>query len=171
MGREIYCEIRKKTPIVAASSADSDEYGYDEEDRSCVKWDSAENGGMYVCGRDDATNYLSCLGGNEGLIPIRGKGELHKILDELETYAKADEKEIDKAKQCLRDLKSARRNARNYKDFSSFTDAIEDVERWIEDNDWSRALILMRIITHSYEEFSKHPLKYRGCELCIVISE
>lgn len=154
MGREIFCQIRE-----AGKS-------YDE-----ALWDSADMLDQFVCGRDDATTYIAIQGGKEGEIDISAFADREKIRVQLKEYADHDKREIDKAKDALRDLKAARRNARNYTEFSSFTDAIEGTEEWIERESWSRAQRLIDIIDDSAAEFAKHKLKYRKAKLYLVISE
>ena len=110
-------------------------------------------------------------GGKEGEIDISAFADREKMRVQLKEYADRDKREIDKAKDTLRDLKAARRNARNYTEFSSFTDAIEGTEEWIERESWSRAQRLIDIIDDSAAEFAKHKLKYRKAKLYLVISE
>lgn len=154
MGREIYCQIRSpgktwEEPI----------------------WDSAAAISQFVCGRDDATGYIASLGGEEGEIDISKRSERDNIRGILNDYAERDKSEIEKAKNLLRDLRYARRNARNYGEFDSFSDAIEATEEWIESEGWSRAQALLDLIDKSTEEFTRHRLKYRGSQLYIVVSE
>ena len=154
MGREIFCQIRE-----AGKS-------YNE-----ALWDSADMLDQFVCGRDDATSYIAIQGGKEGEVDISAFADREKIRAQLKEYAARDKREIDKAKDTLRDLKAARRNARNYDEFSSFNDVVEGTEEWIEHESWSRAQMLIDLINDSAEEFTKHKLKYRKAKLYLVVSE
>ena len=162
MGREIYCEIRKK--------------GYDPESPNPL-WCSVNMNEDFVCGRDDATNFIAMLASDDEkddwAIPIgRDPKQRLYILKELRAYAKKDEREVDKAKREKRDLLAARRCATKFEDFASFSAAIEETEQWLEENEsWSRAQALIDMIDVSVEEFSSHPLKYRDCDLYLVVSE
>ena len=154
MGREIYCQIRKK--------------GATYED---AIWDSAEKLELFVCGRDDATGYLSAISNKEGDIVIESKKQLDGILCELRDYAAKDKREIERAEQTLRDLKAARRNARTYEEFDSFSPAIEYTQNWLDTESWSRAKSLIKMINVSLEEMRRHMIRYRNCNLVIVVSE
>lgn len=138
MGREIYGIIRNtKTKEIV--------------------WDSSEAPlELWVCGRDDATGYVASLAYNvsdevdedddyyQCLVPYDGSKD--GIYAEIQDYAKADRAEIDKAKEALADLKIARRNARNFEEWNSFSEPIETTEEWIKDNDYSRAESLIRLL-------------------------
>lgn len=155
MGREIYSQIRLP--------------GQDVEN---PLWDSAAGDlDDFVCGRDDATDFITMRGGEDGELDITDPKERESILSVLDEYLESDKREIDKAKNYLRDLNAARRNARNFKDFSSFSDVIEATEDWIREHDWSRAKALKDLIENTVSEFKKHRIKYLKAKMYLVISE
>ena len=153
MGREVSCEIREKTT-------------------NDVVWNSADALGLFVCGRDPVTNFLLVEADEETeSIDISSKDEFDKIMSEVTDYERQDKAEADKAQQTLRDLKTARRNARNCEEFSSFSEMIEATERWIEDFGHSRATSVIRMLNAALSEYRRHPLKYRNCGLYVVVSD
>ena len=118
----------------------------------------------YICGRDDATNYIAqlvynrratlpeinedSLGGTAlsdrySLIFNINNGaemkELANICSNLKEYADRDNAEIQKAKDTLEDLRAARRNCGIYEEFEKFSDAIDTTQQWLENEDYSRA--------------------------------
>lgn len=164
MGRDIYCEIRKRG---YEESPEENEHYVDEGS----VWSSLDALDLFVCGRDDATNFLACQGDKNDRINITDLKTMHDILKELKHYAKDDRQNIENVERLIRDLKNARSHARNYDEFASFLDPISEAERWIKEEGWSRAEALINMINASYCEFHKHPLRYHNCDLYIVISE
>ena len=153
MGREVYCEIRRKQ---------TDD----------VMWNSADALDLYVCGRDPVTNFLLCQADNDqSSIDVSSKEEFNRIMSEVREHEKEDLEEAEKAKQTLRDLKTARRNARNCEEFSSFSDFIESTEQWISDYGNSRASSIAKMMDASLAEYKRHPIKYRNCGLYVVVSD
>lgn len=121
---------------------------------------------QYVCGRDDATEYVANLCCNAwrnveepeeydshdsspdwtsysslvfDIDVDADRSKLSDIITNLDEYGLKDKKEIQKAKDELNDLLIARRNARNLDEFVSFGDEIERVRDWIDNEDFSRA--------------------------------
>lgn len=119
----------------------------------------------YVCGRDDATSYIAnlvcnyCkehnLDTNEITYDCSSDTQtnnLEGVKKQLQGYLDKDTLEINKARSCLEDLKCARRNTTTVKNFDEFTERCEEVEQWIEDNDWSRAGSLIEMINLAKEK-------------------
>ena len=149
MGREIYCSI------------------IDKENNEL--WNSADENGDFVCGRDDATTYLASLADPEScLIDITDEKTFKSIKTQLEKYRDKDDRELNRADRELEDLSIARRNARNYEEFCSFAKGFEAVERWIEENQYSRAYHILNMIDSAQRVlYSRFP----DAILCIVVSE
>ncbi len=126
----------------------------------------------YVCGRNDATNYIANLvyakrenlpeadeDNLEGIdlsdrysliFDLSDREQFHELSDicnRLKEYADKDYAEIDKAKETLADLKIARRNCRIYEEFEKFSDAIDTTQEWLENEDYSRAGSLLDMIS------------------------
>ena len=153
MGREIYCEIRKKG-------------GGD------TVWNSANDADLFVCGRDDATGYIASIAdGEDNEIWVSSTDDMLKIIDNLTGYRESDFNEVRKAKETLSDLKCARRNTTNVKDFSGFSEMIEETEDWIKWNSYSRAAALVDMINRMNEEYCSDREKYKDCSMYIVVSE
>lgn len=118
----------------------------------------------YICGRDDATNYMAQLVYNrrdtlpeidednlEGtdlsdryslIFNVDNENEMKElagICSNLKEYADRDNAEIQKAKDSLEDLRAARRNCALYEEFVKFSNAIDSVYEWLETEDYSRA--------------------------------
>lgn len=119
----------------------------------------------FVCGRDDATSYIATLVSDYceknkldtceisyNANSSKDLDELHKVREILEDYAKKDKREIDKARTCLEDLSWARRNASTLNDFDEFSERYEQVEQWLEKNDYSRADSLIGMLDKASEE-------------------
>lgn len=164
MGRDIYCEIRKRG---YEEPPEGNEHYVDEGS----VWDSMDALDLFVCGRDDATNFLAYRGDKNDRINITDPKNMHNILEELNHYAKDNRQQVENVERLIRDLKNARSHARNYDEFASFLEPISEAERWIKEESYSRAEALIRMINASYHEFHKHLLRYRNCDLYIVISE
>ena len=121
----------------------------------------------YTCGRDAATGYIQSLYNNTWkdhggyteeqidkfndferaeyfsipyiLTENHDRKLLDDIMEQLQEYADADQKEIDHAHQELEDLKAAKARCKSFKSYQQFTAAIEEVESWLEYEDYSRA--------------------------------
>lgn len=135
----------------------------------------------YVCGRDDATQYIATLvcnycekhnlDNNEITYDLAFSEQmlnLNEVLKYLQEYKDKDIREIEKAKACLEDLKYARRNSSTIEEFDNFTERYEAVEQWIENNDWSRASSLIEMLTKARTELQskvKTPLRQESIRL------
>ena len=151
MGREIIFEVRKNDKVF---------------------WPDDSEETLFVCGRDVATSYIAQLIYNQ----IDEKLDANKNLTtddlqdddyvlfltcndypkylgikrDLKEYYDRDMKEIQKAKDALEDLREARRHTATIKDFEDFSNAIDDAESWIENNDYSRAGDLIECLDKCY---------------------
>ncbi len=108
-----------------------------------------ETKNFYVCGRDDATNFMANYISNHEYeedsweILIEAYSSAYNyILEELQEYYEKDKYEIDKAKETLSDLREARKHCAVYNEFVKFSEAMDDTHDWIQHNDWSRAGLL-----------------------------
>ena len=130
MGREMIFEVRDNNKPIWPDPNDID-------------------AALYVCGRDDATNFLASYVNNhlpedqdddtEPVVLLRvDDKDLKYIKERLEEFADKDYKEIEKAKEALADLREARRHA-NYEDFFKFSESMDETRQWIEEESWSRA--------------------------------
>ena len=154
MGREIYCQLRK-----------------DGQTWENPAWDSASAAELFVCGRDDATNFVAMHAGEDCEICLSDPEEMRVVVRELRSYAKKDTDEIDRAKGYLRELKAARRNARNLEEFESFNPEIERSEECIQEESWSRAKSVIDMINTALSVKKAHPFKYAKTKLYLVVSE
>ena len=114
---------------------------------------------LFVCGRDDATTYLA-----QGIINASDDEEpvLFLTCDDydrylyikhnLQEYYDKDLKEIQKAKDALEDLREARRHCGVYDEFVKFSQAMDDTQDWIEENDYSRAGSLIECLDKCYNK-------------------
>ena len=128
----------------------------------------------YVCGRDDATNYIAQLVYNrrdtlpeidedtlEGtelsdryslIFNLDNENEMKELANircNLKDYADQDNAEIQKVKDKLEDLRAARRNCNIYEEFEKFSDAIERTQEWLEIEDYSRAGSLLEYLENA----------------------
>lgn len=168
MGRELIVQVRDKQT-------------------KNVKWEN------YVCGRDDATNYIAQLVYNrrdslpeieednlEGtdlsdryslIFDIDNEADMRELVnirDNLKDYADRDKSEIQKAKDTLEDLRAARRNCALYDEFVKFSREMDRVYEWLSDEDFSRADILFNyLVTAQSLAFNS---KYKS-EIIIELSE
>ena len=148
----------------------------------------------YVCGRDDATNYIAQLVYNRrDTLPeidedtLEGtelsdryslifnvdneddSKELANIRCNLKEYADRDNAEIQKAKDALEDLKVARRNCNIYEEFEKFSDAIDRTQEWLETEDYSRAGSLLEYLENA-QRLAFNYNKF-GSQIIIELSE
>ena len=119
----------------------------------------------FVCGRDDATTLIANWVDNKvndysGDIDSLSDDEINELysliytckediiplIERLDEYKKEDYKEIKKAKDDLRALDEARRHCGVYEEFTKFTSAMESVQEWLDNEDYSRAGSLIEII-------------------------
>lgn len=167
MGREIIVSLRKNKKIEYSDS---------------------------VCGRDDATTYIAQLvygkvnefkGNVDELsadeidelyslvfkLSDRSNQLINKICNELKYYKDLDYKEINKAKNELEALDDARRHCSVYDEFVKFTNAMEQVQEWLDNEDYSRAGMLLDMITKC-DSLAPHNLgDINQYELWITVSE
>ena len=129
--------------------------------------DKIELYGGYTCGRDSATEYIQGLYNNtwkahggytEEQIDSFNDFEradyfsihyelkqdhdmtlVKDIMDRLREYSDEDEKEIKKAYEELESLKEAKKNCKSFDDYQKFNNAIDDVQAWLDNEDYSRA--------------------------------
>lgn len=183
MGREIIFEVRDKEKCIWPNPDKIDE-------------------SLYVCGRDDATDYIAQLVHNkiDGILESNKKITIDnlpedsytilltckdydkylQIQSELESYYKADQFEIDKAKEALTDLREARRHCCIYDEFIKFSEAMDDTYNWIKNNDSSRAGDMKKYLNKCYckmfELVNSDPCKNRKAvikryKVAITLSE
>ena len=164
MGREIYAQIR-----------DTD--AYDEETEgyglanSHVAWDSTEGSlNLFVCGRDDATGYIAAQANEDGFVALVGD-EVKDILDAVKEYSHEDHREISKVRKRLKAIEAARKNARNYEEFASFDEEIDNCREWLEHESYSRADGLLEIIGAVLGEYSKEKYDKTKYKPYLVVSE
>ena len=166
MGREISISLRKDNKVV-----------YED----------------YVCGRDNATGYIANLIDMKVSMSNENKNDLSdeeieklyslvyssklndsdkitkEILEPLQKYKDEDYKEINKAKNELSALDEARRNCGIYEEFMKFTEAMVQVQNWLDEEDYSRAGILLEIINKCRKIVEQH--SHSDYELWITLSE
>ncbi len=147
----------------------------------------------FVCGRDDATNYIAQLvynkvnefkGDIDSLsdeeitklysliykLDLKNENSINKqIIEPLQEYKDKDYKEINKAKNELSALDEARRHCNVYDEYMKFTDAMEQVQEWLDEEDYSRAGSLLDAIYKCREIVEKCGCS--DCELWITLSE
>jgi len=150
MSREIYCEIRGSS--------------------NKKIWNSADDDDLFVCGRDDVTDHLSSLAGDDCDIDITSAEEFNKIHSFLSDQREREMKQVSVFTRRLEDASMARRNARNAEEFYSFDPLIEEAQYEIEENRDSRAKLLLEMIDRGKGLLLKYQLS-GGCSLFIVVSE
>lgn len=167
MGREIIVSLRKDKKVV-----------YED----------------FVCGRDGATNYIANLindkvnsfkGNIDELsddkidelyslvfqVKDRNNQLINEIYKELEYYKDQDYKEINKAKNELSALDEARRHCGTYEEFMKFTSEMEQVQEWLDEEDYSRAGSLLDIINKCDKLANSKNSDVNQYELWITLSE
>ena len=114
---------------------------------------------LFVCGRDDATTQMahtilhSKPEGEEVLYLTCKEYNIYlEIKDMLKEYEERDEAKIKKTKDALADLREARRHATTLKDFTDFSKAMDETEKWIEENNFSRARDMINYLNMCYGE-------------------
>ena len=133
----------------------------------------------YVCGRDDCTNYIAQQILDDGddyslVYKLDDKEDclkLSNLLGMISDYAAEDSREIMKAQDALEDLREARRHCSLYDEFVKFSDAIDNTQRWLDEESYSRANNIYNILTtfrqKAEDEFGSN-VKY---EIIIDLSE
>lgn len=131
---------------------------FEVRDNNKTIWPDKDNS-LYVCGRDNATDFMSSYvrnhlpdNYNEAVVLLRvDDKDLTYIKDRLEEFLESDNHQIQKAKNCLADLREARRHA-NYEDFFKFSESIEETEQWLEEEEWSRAGTMLEYLNCCIEK-------------------
>ncbi len=126
-----------------------------------------------VCGRDDATNYVSRMcnipgdsrDGDENLMDelyavpdycdISAEDKFSEIEKELQEYLAKDKKETQKIKDEIEDLREARRHAPDYDAFCSFGVELNYLHDLLEELDYSRAGHLIDLLNTMKERFDR----------------
>lgn len=134
----------------------------------------------YVTGRDDATNYIAQEvldeGGDDDVLVYKLDDKqdclkLSNLLDMISEYSARDHREIMKAKNCLEDLREARRHCSLYDEFMKFSEAMDGTQQWLDAESYSRASHIYNILTtfrqKAEDEFGSNA-KY---EIIIDLSE
>lgn len=133
----------------------------------------------YVCGRDDCTNYIAQQILDEGddyslVYKLDDKQDclkLSNLLGMISDYAAEDSHEILKAQNTLEDLREARRHCSLYDEFVKFSDAIDNVQQWLDEESYSRAAYIYTTLKtfrqKAEDEFGSN-VKY---EIIIDLSE
>lgn len=135
--------------------------------------DSFKDYDDFVCGRDDATNYISMMcdhpadsrEGDEDLMDelyavpdycdISEEGKFSEIKQELQRYLAKEKKETQKIKDELEDLREARRHAPDYDAFCSFGTALTYIYNELEEAEYSRAGHLIDMLNTMKERFDR----------------
>ena len=124
----------------------------------------------YVCGRDSATSYIANLVYNSPNKKVRETGtltfyygdkKLRDIKSKIQEYADKDNFEIEKAKATIDDLKIARRNSHTVKDFTEFSELIDDTYEWLEEEGSSTAQSILDMLAKSEDSILRDYLKSR----------
>ena len=145
MGREMIFEVRDNNKPIWPDPNDID-------------------AALYVCGRDDATTFLASYVNNhlpedqdddtEPVVLLRvDDKDLTYLKERLQEFLDKDNREIQKAKNTLEDLREARRHTTTLDDFRDFSEAIEDTEQWLEEEGgWSRAGSMLEGLNYCIEK-------------------
>ena len=163
MGREIFAQIR-----------DIDHYDEEVEDfndkNPHVAWDSSDKPlGLFVCGRDDATGYVAARAEDSFLL-LEGSS-LERALEAIKGFSRRDHNEISKVRRRLKSLEAARKNSRNYQEFASFDEEIENCRSWLEEESSSSADILLDIIKETLKEYGSGKYDRSKWKPYLVVSE
>lgn len=126
------------------------------DNKQCV-WPDPNNieDALYVCGRDDATSYVAslCQNNEETLYLSCNDYQTYlKIKENLQEYYDKDMFEIQKANITMEDLREARRNCNVYDEFVKFSQAMDDTQDWIDNNNWSRAKNMLDCLNKCYDK-------------------
>ena len=124
----------------------------------------------YVCGRDSATSYIANLVYNSPNKKVRETGtltfypgdkKLNDIQFKIQEYANKDNFEIEKAKATIDDLKIARRNSHTVKDFTEFSELIDNTYEWLEEEGSSTAQSILDMLAKAEDSILRHYLESR----------
>lgn len=122
----------------------------------------------FVCGREPVTGYIANLVYNSSNKKVRETGtltfyygdkKLKDIKSEIQEYADKDNFEIEKAKATIDDLKIARRNSHTVKDFTEFSELIDDTYEWLEEEGSSIAQSILDMLAKSEDSILRHYLE------------
>ena len=122
----------------------------------------------YVCGRDSATSYIADLVYNSPnkkvcetgtLTFYYGDKKLRDIKSKIQEYADKDNFEIEKAKSTIEDLKIARRNSHTVKDFTEFSELIDNTYEWLEEEGSSIAQSILVMLVKAEDSILRHYLE------------
>ena len=160
MGREIFAQIRNKLPDL-----DDENYSWDKDANRF--WES--NG--VVCGRNDATGYICTSTDESGCFAVLEGDNLKSILEALKRYAKEDHDEIDMVRNRLKRLRKAQQNARNYEEFNSFDEEIDNCKSWLKSEAYSPADHLLEMIDEVLKEYNSGKYDTSKCKPYLVVSE
>lgn len=160
MGREIFAQIRDKLP-----NFEDENYSWDKDPNKL--WESND----VICGRDDATGYICSRTDESGYFAVLEGDNLKYILEEVKGYAKEDRDEIDMVRNRLKRLRKAQQNARNYEEFNSFDEEIENCKGWLKRESYSRAEHLLEMIDEVLKEYNSGKYDTGECKPYLVVSE
>ena len=122
----------------------------------------------YVCGRDSSTDYIANLVYNSSNKKVRETGtltfyygdkKLRDIKSKIREYADKDNFEIEKAKATIDDLKIARRNSHTVKDFTEFSELIDNTYEWLEEEGSSTAQSILDMLVKAEDSILRHYLE------------
>ena len=109
----------------------------------------------FVCGRELVTSYIANSVYNSPNKKVRETGTLtfyygdkkfRDIKSKIQEYADKDNFEIEKAKAAIDDLKIARRNSHTVKDFTEFSELIDNTYEWLEEEGSSIAQSILDML-------------------------
>ena len=124
----------------------------------------------FVCGRDSVTGYIANSVYNSPNKKVRETGtltfyygdkKLRDIKYKIQEYADKDNFEIEKAKATIDDLKIARRNSHTVKDFTEFSELIDNTYEWLEDEGSSIAQSILDMLAKAEDSILRDYLKSR----------
>ena len=77
--------------------------------------------------------------------------QIPDTLREVQEFLDKDNREIQKAKDALEDMREARKHA-NYEDFFKFSESMESTQEWLDAEDWSRAGSMLDYLNQCIEK-------------------
>ena len=122
----------------------------------------------FVCGRELVTSYIANLVYNSPNKKVRETGtltfyygdkKLRDIKSKIHEYADKDNFEIEKAKSAIEDLKIARRNSHTVKDFTEFSELIDNTYEWLEEEGSSTAQSILEMLVKAEDSILRHYLE------------
>ena len=124
----------------------------------------------FVCGRELVTSYIANSVYNSPNKKVRETGtltfyygdkKLRDIKSKIQEYAVKDNFEIEKAKETIDDLKIARRNSHTVKDFTEFSELIDNTYEWLEEEGSSTAQSILEMLVKAEDSILRHYLELR----------